>query len=235
MRHLQQAVIVGFWSATVLLSTEGAMADAKTGDGSSAIKKAQGLIRQLSQEKSALEAEKSVWRQEKEQLETRLHALEQDGDKQRQSLQGEVGRYKTELESMKAGQEIRFEQERRQKQELLQKHNEMVVKAKAIFADNQLLVQTVRERELWMAGCADNNRKLRQINAELLERYQKKSWVQMLKEMEPLTGIASVETEMAADALQYRLDQLQITPYKDQQVIGQNATPDDDGKREQEQ
>ncbi len=190
-----------------------AVAEPKTADGSVAIKKAQGLIRQLSQEKSALEAEKTAWLTEKTGLESKLKTLEETV-KKLQPLQGEVEHYKTSLESTKSNLEGQLSQERQQKQNILQKHNDVIVKANAIHADNQLLVEAVKEREQWIEQCTGNNKKLHEANSAILKKYEEKSFFQQMRELEPITGIGNIETESTVEDYKYQLKQLQITPYK---------------------
>ena len=192
----------------------------KTGDGGLAMKKAQGLIRQLSQEKTALEAEKAAWQAEKAAnlqaklaLETKLQRLLEEVGKL-PPLVLAVERYKAGLENLKNGFDKQLEQERQNQQTLVQKHNTMIVKANAIYADNQLLVQAVREREAWIAQCSAGNQKLRTALAELLDKYRGKSLFQQLGELEPLTGLGKIDSENTVEEYKYQLKQLQITPFQ---------------------
>ena len=190
-----------------------AQAEPKTSDGGAAIKKAQGLIRQLSQEKSALEAEKNALLTEKNQLADKLKETE-TVVKKLEPLQAEVERYKTGLETVKTGLESQLGQERQRQQALLEKHNAVVGKANAIFADNQLLVQAVQERETWIKECGEHNQALRQANLDILARYKEKGLFQQLVELEPFTGIGQIQTETVAEDYRYKLQQLKITPFK---------------------
>jgi len=197
----------------LLLSFETGAAEPKNGDGGAAIKKAQGLIRQLSQEKMALEAEKTAWQNDKTTLEAKLKSLEENV-KKLLPLQGELEQYKSTLESTRNQLEGQLGQERQQRQALLTKHNEVIAKANAIHADNQLLVQAVQEREQWIEQCSSNNKALRAANLEILNKYQDKGLLQQLGELEPITGIGKIETENAVEEYRYKLQQLKITPFK---------------------
>jgi chromosome segregation ATPase len=188
-------------------------AEPKASDGGVAIKKAQGIIRQLSQEKAALEAEKSTWLNDKLRLETQLKNL-QDQVNRLQSLQAEVERYKSGMASVKTNLELQLSQQQQREQALLQKHNEVVIKARAIRDDNALLVQAVGEREYWIAQCGNRNRELLTLNQQLVEKYRDKSVWQQLAELEPVTGIASVDSESAAENYRFQLHQLQVTPFE---------------------
>ncbi|QWF69577.1 hypothetical protein KEF85_09305 [Methylomonas paludis] len=197
----------------LLANTTAFAGEPKSGDGGAAIKKAQGLIRQLSQEKTALEAEKTALLADKNQLEDKLKALESTV-KKLEPLQGEVERYKSGLESVKTSLESQLGQERQRQQALLQKHNDVVGKANSIFADNQLLVQAVKEREAWINQCSSRNQELRQLNQDLLARYKDKGLWQHVLELDSVTGIGKIEAESVAEEYRYKLQQLKITPFK---------------------
>ncbi|WP_347989125.1 hypothetical protein [Methylomonas sp. AM2-LC] len=213
-------LIVSLLSAVSVVSAEPKAA----GDGGVAIKKAQGLIRQLSQEKSVLEAEKTAWLTEKTALESKLKSREEEL-KKLEPLPAEVERYKTGLETVKTTLESQLGQERQSRQALLQKHNDMIVKANAINADNQLLVQAVREREQWIEQCSKHNQDLRKVNLDILGKYREKGLLQQIGELEPFTGIGQVETESIIEDYRYKLQQLKITPYKPSQQPVTDSAP----------
>jgi hypothetical protein len=211
-------LMIGLWFASLpVLAVE-----PKSADAGSAMKKAQGLIRQLSQEKTVLEAEKTAWlaekakvEQEKLAMEAKLKILSMEISKL-QSLQAEVVRYKQSMETLKSGYDKQLEQERNKEQNLVQKHNGMIMKANAIFADNQLLVQAVRERETWISQCTISNQKLRTAFSELLDHYRQRDngFLQQLTELEPLTGLGEMATENTLEEYRYQLKHLQITPFQ---------------------
>ncbi len=194
-----------------------ALAAPKTSDGSAAIKKAQGIIRQLTQEKAALVAEKTELLNQKTDQDAKIKNLE-ESIKKLQPLQGEVERYKANLESVRSSLESQLSQEREHLKELLQKHNDVVTKAMAIRADNGLLVQAVQEREKWITDCGHRNKDLNKAYLDVLGKYKEKGLWQQLAELEPLTGIGKVETETTVEDYKYKLQQLKITPFQSQDV-----------------
>ncbi len=200
-----------------------AFSDAKAPDAGAAMKKAQGLVRQLSQEKSALEAERNGLRNDKLQLEIKVKQLE-EAVKALAPLQAEVERYKTGLETLKTNLESQLGQERENRQKLLQKHNDTVTKANAIYADNQLLVAAVKEREQWITQCSEQNNSLISLNQDIVRQYRDKSLLQQALELEPLTGIGKVETQNIAENYRYQLHQLQITPFQASQATPEAKT-----------
>ncbi len=218
--------------ALLLTCIEDGRAEPKApGGGDAAIKKAQGMIRQLAQEKSALEAEKTAWLNEKAELDAKLKALD-DAVRKLQPLQGEVERYKNGLETVRSHLESQLGQERQTRQALLEKHNRVVAQARDIQSDNRLLVQAVQEREQWISQCGDVNRKLQTANQEILGKYQDKSLWQQLAELEPVTGIARVETETTVEDYRYKLQQLKITPFQAGAQTEANVAPQSEAEAE---
>lgn len=209
---------------TIGIST--CQAEPKTSDGNAAIRKAQGIIRQLSQEKTTLEAEKAAWLNEKYTLDVKLKSLEEAVGRL-QPLQAEVERYKSGLETVRGNLEGQLNQQRQREQALIQKHNEVVSKARAIHEDNTLLVQAVQEREQWIVQCGTLNKQLQAANLEILNQYKEKGLLEQLAELEPLTGIGQVQTESVAEDYRYKLMQLKITPFEASVTAAQFGPVDD--------
>lgn len=198
---------------SLLLVLQPIQAAPKSNDGNAAIIKAQGMIRQLTQEKAALQAEKQQWQAEKADLEARIQALDAAAARL-PGVQAELERNKSALAAVRDGLEAQLAQERQHRQQLTEKHSAVVGKAKAIHADNLLLVKAVQEREQWMQRCGEQVQQLRQTNVEVLERYRDKGLWQQLAELEPFTGIGQVSTEATVEDYVYKLKQLQVTPFE---------------------
>jgi DNA repair exonuclease SbcCD ATPase subunit len=182
-----------------------------------ALRKAQGMLRQLSEEKAALEAEKKALADEAEKLRGEVARLE--------PLKGQVEQYRAGLENSRNTNGALQEQLQRagtRERNLQDRLKEIVAQAKAIQNDNQLLVAAVREREKWIGQCADNNKALIAANGEMLDKYRNKGFWDKLAEAEPFTGIGQVDAENAAEAYQFRLQDLKVTPFE--------AEPDAAGK-----
>jgi hypothetical protein len=176
-----------------------------------AIRKAQGMLRQLSQEKAALEVEKTALQEQVKKLEARVKELE--------PLQGELERHQSALENLKSAQtalESQLQGERERGRSLLQKHREVINQAKKIQADNGLLVQAVKEREEWIQRCGDLNKNMLDANRELVERYKTKGFWDKVAEIEPLTGIGKVKAENVEQEYRFRLKDLTVTPFESQ-------------------
>jgi len=174
-----------------------------------ALRKAQGMLRQLSEEKAALEAEKKALGDEAEKLRGEVAQLE--------PLKGQVEQYRAGLEDSRRDNGSLQEQLQRagtRERNLQDKLKEIVAQAKAIQNDNQLLVAAVQEREKWIGQCSANNKSLIGVNREIIDKYQNQGFLDKLAEAEPFTGIGQVEAENVAEAYQFRLQDLKVTPFE---------------------
>jgi len=174
-----------------------------------ALRKAQGMLRQLSEEKAALEAEKKALADQAEKLRSEIAQLE--------PLKGQVEQYRAGLESSRSANGALQEQLQRagtRERNLQDKLKEIVAQAKAIQSDNQLLVAAVQEREKWIGQCSANNQALIGVNGEIIDKYRNQGFLDKLAEAEPFTGIGQVEAENVAEAYQFRLQDLKVTPFE---------------------
>lgn len=179
-----------------------------------ALKKAQGMLRLLNQEKAALQTENSQLLEQVKNLEKEIKQLQQEGERYRIGTENLLG-VKSTLES-------NLQQAHKREQALVQKQDAIITQARQIQSDNQLLLAAVQEREQLIDECTDKNTNLVQVNQELLDKYQQKSksfW-QKLGELEPLTGIGNVTTENLVESYQYKLEDLSFYR-KDEEDISQ--------------
>lgn len=201
-----------------------AVAEPKSGQDAAlqqVLRKAQGVVRQLTQDKAALEAEKATLVTEKAALEEKVRKLE-EALKPLEALPAEVARCKTDTEALRSARtnlESQLSQGREQAQALLKKHQEVIVKARDIRADNLLLVEAVKEREQWIEQCGKRNKDLLGTGRELAEKYRDKSFWDEVGDLEPFTGIGKVKSENAAEQYRYRLQQLKATPFQAQTPV----------------
>ena len=176
-----------------------------------AFKKAQGVVRQLSEEKRTLETEKAGLLEQVKKLESLIRQLE--------PLQGEVRLHKNQAEVLRNANstlEAQLNGEREKQQGLHSKIKDIVAQAKLIRNDNQLLVFAVNERERWISRCADKNRQLLEANQALVGKYQDKGFWDNLAEIEPFTGIGKVDTQNTVETYQFKLEDLKVTAFADE-------------------
>ena len=188
----------------------------KQNDGAQqALKKAQGILRKLTEEKAAIEQEKADLIKEKEGLQARLGQLE-NTVKQLTPLQSEVVVQKNAAEALRntnGSLSSQLSDTRETMRQLKAQQQETIVQAKAIQNDNQLLVSAVKEREKWISQCSEKNQKVIAAADELAKKYDSKSLWQQLGESEPFTGISNVEVQNTIQNYQFSLDGLKVTPF----------------------
>lgn len=192
-----------------LLGAETIAAPKPESAGQQALKKAQGVVRQLTEEKQALEAEKTALAEQIKKLELVAKQIE--------PLQGEILLHKTQEENLRtanAGLETQLQREREKEQDLHQKIKDIVAQAKQIQNDNQLLVSAVSERERWIKQCTDKNRSLVEANQALVGKYQDKGFWEKLGQIEPFTGLGKIETQNTVENYQFKLEDLKVTDYE---------------------
>jgi chromosome segregation ATPase len=196
------------------------------------LRKAQGTLRQLAQEKAQLEADNAALQKDKTAMKeqvTKLQALV----KQLEPLQGELEKQKAAAEAAKTANaqlETQLNTGREREQGLHGKLQEIVAQAKKIQGDNLLLVEAVKEREQWMEQCQQKNAAMLDTNQELVKQYQNKGFWEKLSSVEPLTGIGKVKQENAAQEYRFKLQDLQATPFQSKLPQAQPAkteTPQD--------
>jgi len=191
-----------------------------------AIKKAQGVIRQISEEKRALETEKTVLLEQVQKLESIVKQLE--------PLQAEVQLQKTQAETLRntnGALEIQIQREREKQQNLRNKINEIVAQAKLIQNDNRLLVSVVGEREQWVKQCSDKNGQLIEAHRVLLGKYRDKGFWDSVAEIEPFTGIGKVESQNTEETYQFKLEDLKVTDFAGIMGTQQQGTAEKDEQR----
>lgn len=191
----------------LLCLAQGAAAEPKQESAAQlAMKKAQGALRQLGEEKRALETEKAALQEQLAQL---------DGiAKQVPPLQSELQQHKAGADSLRQANqalEAQLHGEQERSQSLQRKLREIAAAAKQIQGDNALLLAAVQERQQWIAQCSDKNRQLLEANQELLRQYQDKGLWSSLAEQEPFTGIATVATQNTVETYRYKLEDLQAS------------------------
>lgn len=186
-------------------------------DGSTLIKKAQGVIRQLVEDKAALSTENTRLLNENKTLQDQVLQLKSQ-KQQITVLQNQLTTSKQSMQVMKTDFETKLTQELTREQAIVDKHNALVAEAEKVNEDNQLLVKALQEREQWIGQCSQQNGKLLNVNQQLIASYKEKGFWQQLADLEPLTGIGTVQTENTAEQYRYNLKHLKITPFQDAPV-----------------
>ncbi len=207
LKSISCYIIILFCITLLSMPAENVMAEARRDAAGAAdpMRKMQYMLRQLTQEKSSLEAENGKLRidlkteaKEKEKLQARLDKLEKKLGKSKDNNLKLVSRVKQDNERMK---------------KMIAKYRETVQKLQMANRDNQLLVNAVSERNQWIEQCQSKNSKMYTINVELLERYRNKDFSDDALEKEIFTGLVAVELENQEQEYRFRLDDLKTSQF----------------------
>jgi DNA repair exonuclease SbcCD ATPase subunit len=184
------------------------------------LRKAQGMLRQINEEKNALAAKNA-------ELQTRIDALE-TRVKQLEPLENEVSKQKAGLDALNGQNESlrqRVEGDGERLRNLSERQRQSLEKLKKTQQDNRLLIDAVSERERWIEECGQKNRGLVEADRAMLERFAERDWWDSFKNLEPVTGIGQVARENAAQEYTFKLEELQVTPWKAPEGEGQAQSP----------
>ncbi len=202
MRH-------SFFLLLTLLVSGAVHAEAPKGGGDAEIvatlKKAQGMLRQLSQEKADLEAKLAA--AEKELAEKKK--LSEDKTKEAEGLQNALKQKEPVLTALQSNNDVLKTNNDRFRGKL----GTVIQQLRDAKKDNILLVNAVKERTQWIDQCTQKNKEFVTLYGKMLEEYQEPDFLENLKTLEPLTGITKVAKENQAQDYRYKLSDLKITPW----------------------
>lgn len=187
------------------------------------LSKAKGMLSQMTQEKAALEARLAEIEADLGNKDNRIKALEERNKLLEplvalQVLPAELQKQKAayaQLQTQNAGLRQRIQQDVDRMKAFGERYRGTVGHLKSVQQDNQLLVKAVKERTDWIGACTGRNKSLLDANKEMLDHYSHRGVWDAIKDAEPFTGIAAVEKENAVDAYRFKLEDLQVTAWKE--------------------
>lgn len=179
-----------------------ATAYAQDANAQKALQKAQFMLRQVSSEKAELQTQLEALKQQVDRLTRELAATKTSAVGSQQKMEekytGTIAQWKqrdTDINAVLTTTKDQLKQQLAQRKEL----------------EASLQKQTEN-----FSVCYENNKKLYEINHQLLTRYENKGFSDVLKQSEPFTGVAKVEVENLVQDYRYQLDDLKIQPEKSQ-------------------
>lgn len=199
---------VAIFTLSMLLSIGAAGAEARrdaAGSGD-AVRKAQYMLRKLSQEKASLQQENARLSAEIKELETQAKKLE----KKLESTAKQLERANASNDKLVE----RVKNDREKITDLIGRYRETVRRLRVEQANVIHLTNAVQERNQWIDTCKANNGSLYEINMELVDRYRNKGLWQALRQAEPLTGIGEVQLEVIAEDYVYKIEDLQVANFE---------------------
>jgi predicted RNase H-like nuclease (RuvC/YqgF family) len=198
-------------------------AEAKKGQDAAVLqtlRKAQGMLRQLGQEKADLEAQNLKLQEQVKVLEAKVRDLA--------ALENEVRQQKAGLEDMRgrnSALERRLGEDADRLRSLAEKQRGTAAELRRYQRDNGLLVKAVAERTRWIEECTGKNADLLAANRELLGKYRGKGVWDTLKRAEPFTGLAGVKEENEVQEFRFKLEDLEVTPWQESKAEGEVPAP----------
>lgn len=207
--HLCVTVLLAVVACLLFLSDASAEVAARDNGNDAALAKAQYLLRQISMEKEALQAENLRINAEVEKRDKKIQALNKKMDSTKKSLSSSrntLGKY----QEVVTAQRTRMVEMRDKFQKLVDKYKELVVALRLVEQERADMQKANQSGLRTLENCADNNQQLYQVNVELLNQYKNKGvWDAMLQK-EPVTQLKQVEIENIIEDMQYRIQKLKV-------------------------
>ena len=164
-----------------------------------ALSRAQYMIRQMNAELNQLKsthqnllAEKTARDKDYDVLKKKYDKLQIRTDKNKKAMKGQV---------LDVKQKFKAE---------LSAHTETRKLFSAITEEKNRLFEIATNQMQAIDQCVGNNKKLFNINIELLSIYEKKGVWDSLTQAEPFSGLSQVEIENLIDDYQYKLEDLRV-------------------------
>lgn len=180
------------------LSVLSAMTHAQDANAQKALQKAQYMLRQATSEKTELQTQVDALKQQVEKLTHDVAATKMASDHAKRTTEEKYG---SAIEQWKQRDAQTTDELTATKQQLKQQ----VEQTKLL--DTQLQKQTSN-----FSVCYENNKKLYDLNTQLLGKYENKGLGEVLKQKDPFTGIKQVEIENLVQDYRYQLDDLRVQP-----------------------
>ena len=185
-----------------------------------AMRKAQGMLRQLAAEKKSLELKNSEIASELDQAKTEI-------GKQQAAL-AEQQKINQALSENNALLLERVHSDHEKMQDMIEKYRSKQMELDLYRHDHEILKSAVVERNEWMSQCRQKNAELIDAGKDLLRRYDDKSLWDSILSQEPLLGVAKVDQEIQEQEYRFKLEDLEVqatTPDPGPLKIEQTSPP----------
>lgn len=186
---------LSLWVLSLICCAVAASASAQDGS-QKALAKAQFMLRQVNAEKTALEQKVAELQKQVDALNSDLKATKAAAGEKQESLSHQLTKNMASwrADSEKAATELQGARSEIGRQQ-----------AQIATLETKLNDQTQN-----FSRCYSNNKKLYEVNQDLLGKYQQKGPMDALAQKEPFTGLSQVEIENLVQDYQYRLDDLKL-------------------------
>ena len=174
-----------------------------------ALARAQGLLRQLAQQKGALEAEKAKMQGALAVVERKLDQKSRANEELEAELtasQRQASRVEGSLSSTKS----RLERVEGRLKEIVEKYKALDASNRTTLQEKATLEEQLQTTQQALADAEAKNEEMYQANQELLGKFINKGPFDALLQLEPLTGIKQVEIENIQQDFQFRLEDARL-------------------------
>jgi septal ring factor EnvC (AmiA/AmiB activator) len=161
-----------------------------------ALAKAQYMLRKSATEKTELESQVAKQKTEIDALSKQLLQLKKES--------------KNKLDVSNASQEATLSLLKDDRRKIQEKIDVQVEKNTALVASNERLTQQLTTQRNNFDLCFVNNKKLYEVNKEILGKYQEKGFWAALSQKEPFTAIERVKVENLVQDYQYQIETLSV-------------------------
>lgn len=166
-------------------------------------------LQQLSSERAALALENDRLQQELDRIKAELSkAAAGSSALERRARALEASASQGEGSAKQAQEQL--ERTRAQLQELVAKFRETAQTLRDVETERASLKGQLAQQERAYEVCVDRNVSLYQLNAEVLERMEKRGFWSSVAEREPFTRLKRVELENLIDDYRYRAQELRL-------------------------
>lgn len=176
-----------------------------------ALHRAQGLLRQLAEQRNQLEADNAAAQARLARVEHDLARERRRGEELATDLEL-AARDKAALDRRFDGTSRRLEQVEARLTEVVQKYKELAGEHRSLQGAHDELTDRQAQTEAALADARQRNASLHAINHEILDRYMEKgTWTDLLQR-EPLLGLKQVEAENFEQEMRLRSDDQRLEP-----------------------
>ncbi|MES2821952.1 MAG: hypothetical protein V4732_00020 [Pseudomonadota bacterium] len=169
-----------------------------------ALAKAQYMLRQASTEKAGLEQQVTKQKVEIEKLTKEIALLKNESKSKLADISSNQSQVLTALNGDRQKVQTKLDNESRKNTEL--------------NSANELLTQKLAKQTNNFDICYGNNKKLYDINKEILGKYEDKGFWAALSQKEPFTAIEKVKVENLIQDYQYEIDNLTVKIVSDENL-----------------
>ena len=181
-----------------------------------ALAKAQALLKQVNAQKAAAEAELAKLQADVAEKDKTLAKLQTDlkardaALKTSESSLAEAKQHGAALDGQLGSTRDRLEKTEAKLREMIEKYKAQAQTLQTTQAEKTRLESELATRTRELADATGRNRQLVEANGELVDRYRKKGFVDVLTKHEPFTGIGSVQTENVVQEYEERREDARL-------------------------